>query len=893
MKLTLNGSGQSRLASLALCLGLAAFSPLLGQPARGQANGAAPVILSQPLSETVEYGANATFSVAVTGAGSSSFQWLKNGRLLADYDNISGSQSSALTVVGAAGNDEGRYSVVVTDDNGGAVTSAVAVLHVNPMLLFKDDLENGAGNWKPLLDSSSLDYSLAGNHTSGGSWGLALTNSSQKDFHNLPVQYSCRVNYAFWFYDDGQGQAALGGELRGYSGAGYAKYVNPGGLLQIIGIGRYNTDFPSNNTGVFRGESFDPARYQGYILRGTNSGWFNLNAKRSIGWHQLKIDRGNSAAAGVDVDFYVDGVLARSVPAVNGAAVDSLFLGALEGDRAPGTNGIACAAFFDDVSVQTYPGLFDWQSLSTFGPVPDWMKLRETGTNWHLANLAPVTVSTLSGSGTNGGAGAWASVGGMIYSASLRGHLEYTVTTTADDAYRIEVEGRERNHRTPIVDLPIEVWVDGESLGEHNLSYGPQTNGFLHCFTPFLRAGTHSIRLHWANVDGYRSVLIQNVRLQTLTSPLDTRGNLRPWVANRLAAQDGVEICPAASLVSPVCLEGRGQFLSMMNLVADYSGQFVPVAVQHGAGHRWYANVPLSVSNATTILSAYQNGAFIQTNEVTWQAINLLAETNSLTLRKGDSLLLTAHPAGATNGEVELTDGTTSITTDASAPVPWQFNQAGTFTITASYAPTGQQGSLQVTVVEATFDSSPLAAVYHSRFWSCTNLPTGVVLDVDPRLKVTSMSGQQRAAQQQLLELPPVVANERDYLVYTRSTEPQYILARLGTNGPVLANVAVRGFRWNIAPDTYLRALRTNPDGSQLIETAFVAGPTYPSLSVYVQIISTGVVFEDGTVTKTLTAQDFDETGTARVRFIRPASARGSTCHTTHIYDNGVLIGWR
>jgi hypothetical protein len=385
---------------------------------------------------------------------------------------------------------------------------------------------------------------------------------------------------------------------------------------------------------------------------------------------------------------------------------------------------------------------------------------------------------------------------------------------------------------------------------------------------------------------------MQAVRLQTLVTPYDTSGALKAWVANRLAAQDGIEFCPVTSLVSPVCVEGRGQYLSMMNLSAGTEGQLSPIAVQHGAGYRWYANVPLSVSNATVILASYQNGGLTETNAITWQPCNLLLMTNNLTIRQGDSLLFTAAPNETNDGEATITIGTNAtLTTDALTPVPYQFSQPGTLTVTGTFGPTSASGNINVTVVNASFDTSPIARVLHARYWECTNLPPQVVLDADPRLRLSLVSDAERA--KQTPALPPAGPNEREFHVRTRSTEPEYVLARLGTNGPVLASTAVRGFRWNIAPETYLRQIAVNSDGSQLVETAFVASPLYPSLSVEVQIISSGVTFDDGTVTRTVSAADFDATGTCRLQFVRASTAKGSTCHTTHLYDNATMIGWR
>lgn len=87
----------------------------------------APNILTNPVSQTVGYGTNATFAVAATGIPDPTYQWLLHGT------NLSGATGSTLTVAGLVANS-GDYSVVVTTP-AGSVTSSSATLVVNPVAL--------------------------------------------------------------------------------------------------------------------------------------------------------------------------------------------------------------------------------------------------------------------------------------------------------------------------------------------------------------------------------------------------------------------------------------------------------------------------------------------------------------------------------------------------------------------------------------------------------------------------------------------------------------------------------------------------------------------------------------------------------------------------------------
>ena len=87
---------------------------------------APPLITTEPQSQTVTVGQDASFSVVAGGTAPLSYQWSLNGTAL------SGGASSVLTLTNVQTTDAGSYTVVVTNPVGSA-TSAVATLTVtNP-----------------------------------------------------------------------------------------------------------------------------------------------------------------------------------------------------------------------------------------------------------------------------------------------------------------------------------------------------------------------------------------------------------------------------------------------------------------------------------------------------------------------------------------------------------------------------------------------------------------------------------------------------------------------------------------------------------------------------------------------------------------------------------------
>ncbi len=84
-----------------------------------------PVITVQPLSQGVCIGAGLNLSVTATSATAMSYQWRKN-----SFD-INGAVSASFSIGSVSNSDAGNYDVVITNSCG-TVTSATAVVTVNP-----------------------------------------------------------------------------------------------------------------------------------------------------------------------------------------------------------------------------------------------------------------------------------------------------------------------------------------------------------------------------------------------------------------------------------------------------------------------------------------------------------------------------------------------------------------------------------------------------------------------------------------------------------------------------------------------------------------------------------------------------------------------------------------
>lgn len=81
----------------------------------------APVITTQPASQTVTAGSSPTFTAAASGTPPLSYQWRKDGA------NISGATSATFTLASVATAAAGSYTVVVTNPAGSATSNAATL----------------------------------------------------------------------------------------------------------------------------------------------------------------------------------------------------------------------------------------------------------------------------------------------------------------------------------------------------------------------------------------------------------------------------------------------------------------------------------------------------------------------------------------------------------------------------------------------------------------------------------------------------------------------------------------------------------------------------------------------------------------------------------------------
>ena len=87
----------------------------------------APVIILQPVGQTLLFGATAQFTVAALGDAPLSCQWQDNGTNLTDGGNVFGSAATTLTISNVCAASIGTYSVIVSNALGSQPSAGAAL----------------------------------------------------------------------------------------------------------------------------------------------------------------------------------------------------------------------------------------------------------------------------------------------------------------------------------------------------------------------------------------------------------------------------------------------------------------------------------------------------------------------------------------------------------------------------------------------------------------------------------------------------------------------------------------------------------------------------------------------------------------------------------------------
>ena len=511
-------------------------------------------------------------------------------------------------------------------------------------------------------------------------------------------------------------------------------------------------------------------------------------------------------------------------------------------------------------------------------------------TNANIAEFGEVTdLFTLSAGVYSNSLGEWVYDGSEVYSKSRSGYLEYTVNLGEEDTYLVELIGREGKY-DQTSEFDVTLFVDGEYVFRNKLTATLTEYGTTTFMLPPISAGQHTLRFLWDNATYHKSLRLKSMSVKAVDGA-DSDGNgIKDWYENRLNAMCSVDGAAGSeknstmenifSKTSPACIEGRGHYLQLMDI---NNGEGDSFEVNQGAGHSWFTNIDLDKMLPKNLNISFQRAAKTIERRVTWQETNLFEQESEIMIRRGDSLLLNAHPVEALEGFATITANGVTYNVTPGVPVAHRFVSAGIHRVSSFYM--GSNGETEekyvdVEVIDYQLSNYSIACVVGmERSVDFNKVPTGIVVEADPRLKS--------------FYLQSVEGEDIDiYKVLIDRNEKRYIVARAGDDGPIFSSVTLQGTQIDGVGDTYFTRSEVYDDGTTLMDLIVVAHPVVDNLELRFKIFLAGVIFEDGTTDKTLTSEDFNELGEATVRFVNtPTAPKTAACHHVDVYENGVKIG--
>lgn len=488
-----------------------------------------------------------------------------------------------------------------------------------------------------------------------------------------------------------------------------------------------------------------------------------------------------------------------------------------------------------------------------------------------LANdIGPFTpVATLNGDAYTVSFGEWIQSNGKALQDCRRGSVTYPVTVPASGVHALKFAISSLADGTKSEQYEFDLKLNGKRIAYKTINITPDGSATLAVLSPWLNAGeTYNLELFVDNSYNWRRVSIDS--LQILASGgTDSNNNGTPdWVDIRMHDTNGFDSTAILSQTSPATVEGNAKHFEFLNTNG--------ATVNQAPNGRFFTEVPLTPGTPATLDFAFENGAVTQSATIQWLPTNLLQET-AITLRQGDSLLLTAYQ-NAENASLEsytVTANGQTYTQSADKPSQVVFITPGATTIQLAHTGTDAlvtNRSITVTVLPRVTIEPPLCVVGYPRLWTHPALSTGATLQIDNRIT----------------RWQETTANTWPLLTTTPENQP--LLIRQGPDGPILGYTEVKSVSIRSSDQTGNFAIETYPTYN-IIELPVVINGDLDTAEIRCEIIIGGVVYTDGGTVKSLFGPDFDSLGTCKLNFNKPSSAH-SNCHRFSVWHNGVCIAF-
>jgi hypothetical protein len=545
----------------------------------------------------------------------------------------------------------------------------------------------------------------------------------------------------------------------------------------------------------------------------------------------------------------------------------------------------------------------------------------------------PVTVVSTPGTGGIAVSGDWESVDGGMEARVLRGSVAYDVTLSSAGIFRLDLVIRDAYEANPLRHFDVEVKVDGRTVGRLDIQASGAETGLGQLYLPWLEAGAHRIELVWHNGRPQSFLRVESLALVN-PSALDADADgVADWMESRLDQTFSVDAETVQTAISPFTLEGGSLYPQFLSATARYKrngraaerlfaaygstvtadaprGQLlrqiaaesvasdteepdptaVDLTVEAGLARRFFAHVPLDPEAPVRVRVREGAGVRTVTKKLVWKPLNLLAlEPNAeLQLRDFDRLLVSAQKLAGGQGNsapVALTlirpdESEELYTLKRQDVLELGFDQTGVYQFWVQPKNEPERLALSVEVFRIELDPAPITIANALREWSPSALPEAATVQADSTVLFDE-------------KLP--VQNPRRFALSAPAVGGSLIARLGGQDGPLVDALRIKPLVNYNAEVANWAVLQTFADGTELWKATIDmgGGPVPADLRIEMRVIVGGALFDDGTLTRVVTAADFDENGVYVYYMLLASEARGSVCHERKYFEGGEPLGFQ
>jgi len=405
--------------------------------------------------------------------------------------------------------------------------------------------------------------------------------------------------------------------------------------------------------------------------------------------------------------------------------------------------------------------------------------------------------------------------------------------------------------------------IDGARVGVARLSASSSlvTNevAFL---TRWLQPGMHVLMFELQNFANAIQFSFGDVAVGLPGGP-DGDGNGVPdWLDARMRGSCSERGLAVSSKVSPFCMRGRAAALPH---VAVPSGD---LAVRPLPFLGWWSDVPLDAEAGVDVAVTYEGGMKVENVHVDWLPFDVMAETG-IVVRCGDSLLL----ASGEGGTVSL-DGSPLEPPGANEPIPCRFDVCGEHILEGVCS--GASNTVRVMVVGCAFcESVPVwrSKVNTLRLEGTNFSEMAVAWDAGSELLSASVSGGACVCQ---LSVP----------AYGHPRAVSFEIPN--ADASVAGGLALEPFAAYYTLEGRYYVAGQLDDGTRIVENRLSAFDVPQTLTLRMTGNS-GICFEDGAGSMTVTTESFNAIGDCVYRFLLPAGVM-NPCQFLRAYFEGKEI---